>query len=228
MMNGNTKTIVFDWNSTLLDDVDLTVDSVNAVLSGIGHIPISLDDLRNHHAWPLDLFYKQLGLTDEETNRALTIDRDYFHNHYETHVNDVTLRSGTVELLQHLSAQGVCLLILSNHLIDPICLQLDRFAIRNYFHEVLAYANREVQFKDMTKGERLRQYVGKRKLRPEDAIIIGDTPEEVEIGRDLGLTSVAITGGIVSEQRLREEKPNYLIHELNEFSPILRELGFLS
>jgi phosphoglycolate phosphatase len=39
------------------------------------------------------------------------------------------------------------------------------------------------------------------------------------------LISVAITGGIVAEQRLRDAKPDHLIHHLRELKPILQERG---
>ena len=59
-------------------------------------------------------------------------------------------------------------------------------------------------------------------------MIVGDSVEEIEIAREQGLISVAITGGCASEDRLRGEKPDYLIHSLHELKPILQERGFAS
>ncbi len=119
--------------------------------------------------------------------------------------------------------------ILSNHIVDPIRTQLRRLEIEHFFAEVLAYADRATQFKDMTKGERLRRYrVAQRHRGPQDTMIVGDTVEEIQIAREQGLISVAITGGCASEERLRAENPDYLIHSLHGLKPILQERGFVS
>jgi len=44
----------------------------------------------------------------------------------------------------------------------------------------------------------------------------------------LGMVSIALTGGVITEQRLRAAKPDHLIHSLHELKPILQERGFAS
>ena len=61
---------------------------------------------------------------------------------------------------------------------------------------------------------------------PQQTIIVGDSPEETRIARSLGLISVAITGGFVSEQRLCAAQPDFLIHSFSEMPAILRDRGF--
>jgi phosphoglycolate phosphatase len=92
----------------------------------------------------------------------------------------------------------------------------------------MGYASREIQFLDMTKGERLRRYIEAKNLDASNALIIGDTVEEIEIARELGMGCIAITGGVNSESRLREKSPDHIIHSLQELKPILQERGFMS
>ena len=65
-------------------------------------------------------------------------------------------------------------------------------------------------------------------MHDHDTMIVGDSVEEIHIARDQGLISVAITGGCVSERRLRAEDPDYVIHTLHELKPIMLERGFVS
>lgn len=53
---------------------------------------------------------------------------------------------------------------------------------------------------------------------------IGDTREEVEIGKELGFKTVALTGGNNSTKILRSAKPDFLIHSLVELKEILKAL----
>ena len=64
-------------------------------------------------------------------------------------------------------------------------------------------------------------------LPPENAIIVGDTPEETHIARDTGLTSIALTGGFATTERLRAAEPDCLLNSLTEMLPILRARGFM-
>ena len=52
--------IVWDWNGTLFDDLDVVVRSVNHGLEGFGAIPIDLDGYRSHYTRPVKLFYDRL------------------------------------------------------------------------------------------------------------------------------------------------------------------------
>jgi len=222
------KFIAWDWNGTLLDDTDAVLDCVNIVLSKMNKPAIGIELFRNTQIRPLEKFYLAIGLTPEEAPTALENERSIFHDNYEPMADLAPLRAGAVDLLQNLQKQGVANIIVSNHLVDQIARILKLRAIHHHFDEVLAYANRGTQFRDMTKGEKLHQYMGSKGLNPADAIIIGDTLEEIEIARAYGMISIAITGGIHSEQRLCALNPDHIVHSLHELTPILQERGFIS
>ena len=226
-MNTN-KHIVFDWNCTLLDDFPALHGCTNVLLESAGHKSVTSDDFRTCYHVPFEIFYRNLGLTEAQAERMMSVENSMFHDHYEPLAAAAPLRAGAVEILGHTHASGIHTYILSNHLVDPIRAQLQRLKIDHYFVEVLAYANRAVQFKDMTKGERLRRYRVEKNIAPENVIIIGDTPEEIQIAHEQNLISVAITGGCASEERLRAENPNHVIHSLHELRPILEQRGFAS
>ncbi|WP_439373447.1 HAD family hydrolase [Bradyrhizobium sp. DASA03120] len=78
----------------------------------------------------------------------------------------------------------------------------------------------------MSKGERLRRYIQENDLKPSATFIIGDMPVETNIARDLGLISVSITGGFVSDSRLQAAEPDYIIRSHHELLPILQRHGF--
>lgn len=62
-----------------------------------------------------------------------------------------------------------------------------------------------------------------RGYQPSNAFIIGDSKEEPDIGRALNITSIGITGGCITEKRLRHAKPDHVIHALLEVIPILEK-----
>jgi len=221
-----TKNIVFDWNGTLLEDTDAIHACLNIILERVGHKTIDIETYRDHYDVPFERFYKNFGLTDYEIEALELHKNNFFHDHYEPRAAVAELREGAAAILNHAHHNHVQSLILSNHLVEPIRTQLRRHAIEDMFTDVLAYADRATQFRDMTKGERLRQFMVRHELKPDQTIIVGDSIEEINIAHEQGLIGVAITGGCVSEQRLQAAKPDYLIHSLYDLQPILVERGF--
>ena len=227
-MNAAQRHIVFDWNSTLLDDIEALHSSTNVLLAGEGHKPVSLEFFQDHYEIPFGRLYHNLGLEAPQVQRLLELENSAFHDHYEPRAATAALREGAMEILNHAHTKGVSSFILSNHLVEPIRTQLRRLGIEHFFTEVLAYADRSVQFKDMSKGERLRRFRVEHGMSDHPTIIVGDSVEEIDIAQEQKFISVAITGGCVSEQRLRAAKPDYIIHSLRELPAILTERGFAS
>lgn len=222
------KHIIFDWNSTLLDDFPIIHDCMNHIMERVGKPSITIDAFRRSYEVPFENLYSNLGFAEHEVQQVMHIDRHVFHDVYEPKAANAPLRDGAADILQHVKNNGIQSYILSNHIVEPIRGQLRRLGIDHLFDEVLAYATRDVQFRDMTKGERLRRYREDNKIAAHDAMIVGDSVEEIEIARAQDLISVAITGGGALEERLRQERPDYVIHSLRELKPILDKEGFVS
>jgi phosphoglycolate phosphatase len=55
------KHVVWDWNGTLLDDVDACVDSINSLLRERAMPTIARDHYLEHFGFPVRDFYVHLG-----------------------------------------------------------------------------------------------------------------------------------------------------------------------
>jgi len=54
-------TIIWDWNGTLLDDVDICIDTINALLSKYKKKPISKESYKSLFTFPVQNYYSKLG-----------------------------------------------------------------------------------------------------------------------------------------------------------------------
>jgi phosphoglycolate phosphatase len=227
MTKAAQKFIVWDWNGTLFDDVDAMLGAFNHVFAHLGYVQVDMAGFRKHYAIPIAQMYRNHGFSNQHIAEIEANADHGFHDHYENLALQMPMRDGALDLLNDLRGKDVHSYILSNHLVEPIKAQLRRLQADHLLDEVLAYADSATQFKDMTKGERMRRYMAQHGLQGPDGIVIGDSAEETHIGRELGMATIAITGGGVSEERLRDAKPDYLIHDLHELRPILQERKFL-
>ncbi|MGL3104237.1 HAD family hydrolase [Bradyrhizobium sp. BR 1432] len=218
--------LVFDWNGTLLDDAHMLLQTTNAILDRFGRTTIDMDTFRNHCDVPLSILYRSLGMSESE---IADVDRDagaMFHDTYEQFASKADLREGARRILEMARERDASSIIVSNHVVEPLQSQLRRLGINDYINEVIAFESRAAQFKSTSKGERLRRYMQENDLKPQATFIIGDMPVETNIARDLGLISVSITGGFVSDSRLQAAEPDYIIRSHHELLPILQGHGF--
>ncbi|OKO73875.1 HAD hydrolase-like protein [Bradyrhizobium sp. NAS96.2] len=218
--------LVFDWNGTLLDDSYALLQTTNDILTHFGHATIDMNTFREHCDVPLSVLYRSLGMSEDEVT---ALDRDgsaLFHDIYEPLADKSDLREGARRVLELARREAASSIIVSNHIVDPLRSQLRRLGINDYINDVLAFENRATQYKSMSKGERLRLYMKNYDLKPASTFIIGDMPVETDIARNLGLISISITGGFVSEARLRAANPDYTINNHHELLPILQRHGY--
>lgn len=219
--------LVFDWNGTLLDDAYALLQTTNGILNRFGHAAIDMKTFREHCDVPLSVLYRSLGMSE---GQVATVDRDggaIFHDAYELLAGKADLREGARRVLELARQEGASSIIVSNHIVDPLRSQLRRLGIDRCIDDVIAFESRATQYRSMSKGERLRLYMQKNNLHPASTFIIGDMPVETNIARDLGLISISITGGFVSEARLRAAAPDYTINNHHELVPILQKHGVL-
>ncbi len=216
------KLVVFDWNGTLLADAKACVDGVNKQLEVLNRPPINLKDYQERYDVPHWHFYKTFGIEPEEIKAKSLRIAEAFHAEYEPKAAHARTRSGARPLLEKLATKNITRIVLSNHTIEGIYLHLERLKLTHHFDVVLANENIGMgHFKG--KQEKLEIYLETYGVQARSVVIVGDTVEEVKIGKNLGLKTVAITGGYNSTKRLKAAKPDVLVHSLHEIIPAIEE-----
>jgi len=211
------KLWVFDWNGTILADTMPSWKAGNVCLEFYGAKAISLKKHRETFIFPILPFYELHGVSAQKVLERHDEGNDVFQSHYERYAANTRTRHGARELLEYLNAQGAECIILSNYITEKIEAHLKRLKIDRYFRYVSAHdCDGTTILQSTTKVLRLRDYMETHGHKPEETVIIGDTMEEPEIARALNIASIGITDGYISRRRLREAKPDHIIHRLDE------------
>lgn len=215
------KLIVFDWNGTLIADTRACMDADNHVLQTFGGTAVDLQTYRQTIIIPAINFYVQHGCNREELLGNSQRLGEAFHKYYEPRAVKVRTRIGTRRLLEWLQASKIGAVILSNHTVQGINDQLQRLRLMKYFSEVLANNALDSSMKGQNKREKLEVCFKKSGLLPSEVLIVGDSPEEIEMGRHVGIITVAITDGYYARNRLVKSKPDYLINKPSDLISII-------
>ncbi|MCL5784665.1 MAG: HAD family hydrolase [Patescibacteria group bacterium] len=219
------KLVAFDWNGTIFADSLAAVDAVNEVFKFLGVKAINLKKFQACFDIPARNAYIAMGASAEVLDRKKVEVAHVFHTNYEQRAGKVRSRAFAKELLIWLSKNQIEALIFSNHLHEPIKIQLKRLKIGKYFNRVLANTHPESAFRGRAKAEKLKDYIISKKLSAKEVLVIGDSIEEIEIGKELGFYTAAITHGYCSTLRLKKAKPDFLISNLKEVIKIIGNLN---
>lgn len=124
-------------------------------------------------------------------------------------------------VLDALLEQNVTLMVLSNHLQDHLEEQMAARHVHHKFRHISG--NTVFDKKEMTKMnklERLQKIMDEYGYKPEESFIIGDSLEEPEIAKKLGMTSISVTWGCFSRKRLEQSNSSHVIDRFEEMRDI--------
>lgn len=217
-----TKLVVFDWNGTLIADTLACLSADNKILQVMGGREVDLKTYRDTIIIPAKHFYIEHGCSEKDLiDRAQEVSH-IFHDTYESRVQNMRTRRGAKEILHWLDSHNIDVIILSNHTVEGIVYQLKKLGLESYIKTVLANEAKDASLKYRNKQEKLRHYIDVNDLNPSDVVIVGDSMEEVEIAKAIGLTSVAITDGYYATSRLKASDPDFLITNLNQLKAAIK------
>ena len=180
--------VVWDWNGTLLDDLDIVVRSVNASLASMGASPIDADSYRDHYTRPVHLFYERLLGRDLRPAEWSHID-DVFHRAYRDSVAEAALTFDTRQALEKVAAAGGTQSLLSM-----------------WWHAELRAATKRLDVERfMVRVDGNRGEAGETKLRHlashlaamgrVRAVAVGDSLDDGWAARQVGIPCVLYDGG---------------------------------
>ncbi|MDD5163619.1 MAG: HAD family hydrolase [Candidatus ainarchaeum sp.] len=217
------KLVIFDWNGTILSDATATLEAENKVLSLFNIKPVTLGQYRELFDIPLTKYYAKVGMNEKSFFENHAKIQKTYHGFYEKRIEQCRARTGTKALLKWLHSNGIKSIILSNHTIESIERHLKRLKLEKYVSAVLANSDvLSTGLKD--KAKHAEKYIKENGFEKEQIIIVGDSPEEIKIARQLGVKSIAIAGGWFSVKRLKEKQPDYLIGRLDKAIGIIKRI----
>ncbi len=192
--------IFFDFNGTLIDDVDLCFNLLNIMLEKCKHNRITKEQYLEIFTFPVKEYYKKAGFDFEvdDWDELAT----FFIEEYKKNNNNCPLFSDIKETLDLLKSQGKHLYILSaserNMLID----QLEYYEIKDYFDEILGKDNIYAEGKEKIGIE----FMKRNKLPKDKCVFVGDTIHDAETGDAMGIKSYLIARGHQNKNRLLNSK----------------------
>jgi phosphoglycolate phosphatase len=185
------KLLIFDLDGTLIDSLDDLTDATNHMLAGFGRSALTPPEVRllvGQGARSL-VMRAMPGATHDEIERGLTA----FIAYNEAHIADRTLPyPGVVETLARLRDGGSPMAVVSNKNVALCRKILTILGIEDYFAEVLGADSLPTR---KPSPEPVLKLVHDFGVSPAEAVMVGDSINDIAAGLGAGVVTVGCTWG---------------------------------
>lgn len=189
--------IVWDWNGTLLQDMDICIEAENELLEERG-LPLlkSVEDYRRLFTFPVIDYYKALGFQFalESFN---DVAEDYVRR-YEAKLKRCSLYPGTLDTLHLLQLAGYSQTLISASGQRSLEKQMEGHSVNQYFSDILGLQDNLAS----SKAGLVQIWLDRYKILPSNVVLIGDTVHDFEVSQTVGCSCILIANGHQSMEKL--------------------------
>lgn len=196
----NYDNIIFDFNGTIINDLDLCINILNYMLESKGYKKVTKERYLEIFTFPIIEYYKLAGFDfNKHSFENLSVE---FINLYQKASLECSLYDGVIELLEKLKKLNKNIILLSASQLDNLKEQVYHFKIDKYFTKILGLDNILAK----SKIEVAEKYFKENNIDLSKTIILGDTIHDAEVANKLKIDSILIADGHQSYDRLKKYK----------------------
>lgn len=205
------RVVLFDLDGTLLDAVASHSRVYRAVFSDLGAV---FDDAAyaRHYSPNWYLLYERMGVPRDRWDEA---DRLWLQ-HYAK--ESPVEREGATDLLHRLQASGRALGLVTSGDRSRVDQDLSRMRWTDLFHVVVCGGEVPERKPHPAALQHALRTLGESESA---AAYVGDTIEDVQMGKAAGVFTVAVSGGFTSRQALKQTGPDVLVDSLRDLTRLL-------
>ena len=204
------KHVIWDWNGTMLDDVDLCVDVGNNLFRR-KNIPImTVDKYKSIFTIPVKNYYIAAGF-DFSVESFEVVGKEWM-DEYEERKYECSLHNDLLPTMQKFDEVGIKQSVLSAYKQDNLTEMIHKYKLNSYLEYIVGldniYAAGKIHLAEKLMGL-LNNGHG-------ETLLIGDTVHDFEVAQSIGADCRLIAGGHQNKETL--EKTGTIVYSsLNEF-----------
>jgi len=192
------NTIVWDWNGTLLNDLDICIDAINVLLNDRQLPLLSKERYLEIFDFPVIDYYRRIGF--DFSKEPFDVPAQQYIERYVSMLEGCRLHANVPEVLSFFRAKGFSQMILSAAEHQKLIDSIGRFGILDFFDHVSGLDDDFATSKTDLGIKLFRN----QQLDPSQVCLIGDTTHDFEVAQALGCKSVLVADGHQNKKRLSE------------------------
>ncbi len=190
------KHVIWDWNGTLFDDVELCANIMNKLLEEVNLPKISVNEYRDVFTFPVIDYYRALGHDVGPENWEKISHQ--FISEYEAGKYQYGIYADAEDVLKKIQGYGITQSILSAYKQDTLDELVAHFNLNKYFVRLVGLNNIYAAGK-LDNGLKWIKELG---FVKGEVLLVGDTLHDCEVAKAIGADSVLLSLGHQSREKL--------------------------
>lgn len=188
--------ILWDWNGTLLDDLQYAIGVRNRTFPAFGLPTIdSLEEYYRQFTFPVKLYYERAGVTDENFDQVAHVWMD----EYVRGSREIPLHEDAAATVAAFRAAGLHQVVLSASQMDILRQQLSYYpSLEGAFDELLGLSDIYARSKEAIG----RAYLERCGIAARQSVMLGDTLHDADVAKAMGTQCILIARGHQSRETL--------------------------
>ncbi len=203
--------VVWDWNGTLLNDLDCAISATNQLLDEFALPRLAgVDDYHRVFRFPVRDYYADLGFDVSASGNFDAASRRFLEL-YLAAARSCSLHDGATQTLAALHSAGIGQVLISASEQTNLTMQVTPFGLDAWLEQTLGLSDIYAASKQML-AERWLESTG---TDPDQVLFVGDSGHDYEIAAALGARCALYSGGHQPRAHL-ESLPAPVIDDLRE------------
>lgn len=190
------ESVVWDWNGTLLDDVELALGIVNDILLDHQKDELTTSRYQQIFDFPVQLYYERAGMDFSVTSFHAVSER--YCKTFEENIETAQLFECVPDSLAQVKAAGMRQFVLSSTEHEALLRMVNSFGIAPIFDDNRGMPDGFARGKTSV-GQELAHA---QRVDASKAVMVGDTKLDWEVAEALGMDCVLVATGHHSHERL--------------------------
>lgn len=200
-MRKKYKYVLFDWNGTIIDDLDANIEIANGLLEEYRLAPLSSREFYlDNFSFPIKSFYEKCGFDFSKIDYG-EICKKYI-DAYNRKLGELLLFPDARQTFELLKENGIELAIISASEEALLNRQVKKFEIESFFKQIIGTDNN----KGSGKIDRVKNWFEQKGALSDEVVFVGDTVHDCHSAEAIGCDCFLVSRGHNGKRLLEKTK----------------------
>jgi phosphoglycolate phosphatase-like HAD superfamily hydrolase len=211
------KHVCFDLDGTLIDSYQTIFKTTIKTLNHLNiKEPLSEPEFQKRIGHHFIHIFNDLAIPIPDIEEFIDIYKGYYFDFIDFSIP----YPGVIDVLQKLKNNDIKISLLTTKGQDQADKIIDHFELRMFFDYVMG---RRPDIAIKPSPQPLHLICNELRIEENKTIVVGDAEIDINCAKNAGAYSCAVTYGYRSEELLKAESPDFIIHSINGILKIFRE-----
>jgi phosphoglycolate phosphatase len=208
---------IFDFDGTLADSKDRSVVSTQKAFEELNLDAPTSEEVEHYMGIPIESSFRSMAKAEFQEEEFIALLTCFRRIYKEQETGLLKTFPYVPEVLKTLKEDDRSIFVISSKHSDVLKRNLKSLKIHEFFNDVLG-SDTVSHYKPHPDG--IYKVLEKYNFKKKEVVMIGDSTYDIQMAKNAQVSSCGVTWGAHSEEQLRLETPDHLVHNFQDILSI--------